>query len=259
VSGAAGGNGTGTAAPGNGGGLRLKAGNSGASGGVGGTNGGDATLNGGAPSAGGVSGKVLIGQGGSSTTGTTSAIGIGLSTITTTVTGTLQMDTQSALGTGTYTTAQLPGICTDGWLAWDSTTTQVKRCKTNVWSAFTVGAVDFNFSAFDSLVSTTLIAPLSQTTVANASTLAGATFTTEVAGVGGGNYVEKLCSDGATCAAPSTYATCTLACTAAAGTVTGCTINIAVIPAATTLSWSGITACASNNPAFNVNAHFTNP
>lgn len=170
------------------------------------------------------------------------------------------VSTSAMFELGTYATANLPTVCTNGAIVWDSTTTTIKRCLTNVWASLTSSS-DFNFGAFNSLTSTALIGPLSQTTVTNAATIIDAKYTVEIASPDGAgdNFIIKLCSDGGTCGGGNVYVTCTTLCAAAASTVTTCTIDIAAVPVGTTLSWSEEDACATANPAFNVNAHFTNP
>ena len=148
--------------------------------------------------------------------------------------GSIQVASQNLLLLGVFTTAQLPAACTNGQIVWDSTTTQIKFCLANVFTPLESSS-DFNFSAFNSLTSTALIGPLSQTTVTNAATIKDAKYTVEIASADGAgdNFIIKLCSDGGTCDAGSTYVTCTTLCNAAASTVTTCTINIAAVPAAT--------------------------
>jgi hypothetical protein len=182
--------------------------------------------------------------------------------VTTATGGALQMSAQNALGPGAFTTAQLPGVCTDGWLAWDSTTTQVKRCKTNVWTALSVGSSEWDFTIFNGLAAGAVQvagSKIGQTLVTNAATLESIHSTSNVAGVGAGNLVTKLCSDGATCGGGNIYGTCTITCTSAVGTDTSCTVNISAVPAATTLTWSVTTACGTTNLSANTVTHFTNP
>jgi hypothetical protein len=101
---------------------------------------------------------------------------------------------------------------------------------------------------------------LSETTSTNASTATAASkITTDIAGVGAGNFVVQLCTDGVTCAAGNQRLTCTQACTAAAGIRTACTVNNGgTIAAGTVLTWAVTTAC-TNDPGVNVNAHITTP
>jgi len=88
---------------------------------------------------------------------------------------------------------------------------------------------------------------VSQGVTSKAGTYKSATFTAQAAGVGAGNFVMKLCSDGATCAGGNTFATCTTACTSIAGTVATCTAGSATTyAAAATLSWSISTSCATD-------------
>jgi hypothetical protein len=100
---------------------------------------------------------------------------------------------------------------------------------------------------------------IAQFVVANSSTLADASFVVDVTGVGGGNFVTTLCSDGATCSGANLKATCTTACAAAAGTVTSCTVNNAAIAAGSTLTLAVSTACATTDTAGNYENHLTSP
>jgi hypothetical protein len=100
---------------------------------------------------------------------------------------------------------------------------------------------------------------LQQWVVTYASTLADVAFTTSVVGVGGGNYVVKLCSDGATCSGSNLKATCTVSCTAVVGTATACTVNNASVAAASTLTLQPSTACATTAESGNFAAHLTQP
>lgn len=122
------------------------------------------------------------------------------------------------------------------------------------------GGVEYNFSAYNT-GNLAAAAQFAQTLVTNASTItAGGTVSVQdVVGVGGGNFVTKLCSDGATCGAGNVYVTCTSACTAAVGTVTSCTVNKSAVAATTTLTQSVGTACATTDPNVNINVHFTTP
>ncbi len=136
----------------------------------------------------------------------------------------------------------------------------------NVGGQLTVGSVvnvtsvsEHDFSAYNSanLGSSTALA---RTKCTNASTLtADSTITTDVVGVGAGNYVAKLCTDGTTCAAGNTLLTCTVACTAATGTVTACVVTNAPCPAGTNITWGVATACATTDPGINHVAHITTP
>lgn len=101
---------------------------------------------------------------------------------------------------------------------------------------------------------------VAQRPVLNNSTFTAASnYATVVAGSGAGNYVMKLCTGGATCAAPSTYLTCTISCAAAAGTITACTVTKSAITGGSTFTWSVATACATTSPAGNVTAYATTP
>ncbi len=106
---------------------------------------------------------------------------------------------------------------------------------------------------------------LGRTKIANASTAtADSTMTVDIAGAGSGgnNFVAKLCSDGVTCAAGNTFLTCTVSCTAAAGTIAACVASTPAIPAGTTATWSVDTACAGvpgTDPGANICAYFTTP
>ena len=122
--------------------------------------------------------------------------------------------------------------------------------------------VQIDFSAYNAanLGSATAF---SRTVFANASTLTSASnIAIDSAGVGTGPVVVKLCSDGTTCGAGNVYLTCTPSgadCTAAAGTITACTVTKSAVSAATTLTWSVQTACGTTDPGFNVVAHATTP
>jgi len=97
-------------------------------------------------------------------------------------------------------------------------------------------------------------------TVTNAGTYRSSNFATDVTGVGGGNFVLKLCSDGATCASGNTFTTCTVACAASADTNTTCTAGSATTySAGATLSLSISTACATTNQIGTFLADLTTP
>lgn len=99
-----------------------------------------------------------------------------------------------------------------------------------------------------------------QTKFTNASTLTtDSTVTIDLVGVGGGSLVLKLCSDVTTCGAGNVYLTCTVSCTATAGTITACVATKPAVSAATVLTWGIATSCATTDPFFNVNAHATIP
>ena len=121
-------------------------------------------------------------------------------------------------------------------------------------------ASEHDFSVYNSanLASATA---LGETTVTNGSTVTtGSKIVTDIAGVGAGNFVAMLCTDGTTCASANQRLTCTQACTAAAGTRTACTVqNGGTIVAGTVVTWSVTTACATTDPGTNINAHFTTP
>jgi hypothetical protein len=91
--------------------------------------------------------------------------------------------------------------------------------------------------------------------VTYASTLADAQFVTSVVGVGGGNYVVKLCSDGTTCSGANLKATLTVSCTAAADTSTSLTVNNGAIAAASTLTLTPSTACGTTAESGNFVFH----
>ena len=95
--------------------------------------------------------------------------------------------------------------------------------------------------------------------VTNASTLQSGNFTGTVVGVGAGNYVVKLCTDGATCSGANLKATCTISCTATVGTNTACTINNSAISAAATLTLEPSTACATTAEAGNFTFNLSQP
>ncbi len=138
-----------------------------------------------------------------------------------------------------------------------STAGYVKNDATGLLSS---GTIEHDFNAYNAANVAAAVA-LSETTVTNASTVTtGSKITTDVAGVGGGNFVMMLCTDGTTCAAGNQRLTCTQACTAVAGTRTACTVqNGGTIAAATVVTWSVTTACATTDPGMNVNAHLTTP
>jgi hypothetical protein len=120
---------------------------------------------------------------------------------------------------------------------------------------------DFYLSAYDAADNSTAN-KLQTYLITNASTLkqdAGTGFTGSVVGVGAGNYVVKLCSDGATCSGANLKATCTISCTATVGTTTACTVNNAAIAAATTLTLEPSTACATTAESGNFAFHLTTP
>lgn len=88
---------------------------------------------------------------------------------------------------------------------------------------------------------------VSQVTATNMGTFSSAKYVTQLVGVGAGNFVLKLCGDGAICDSGSTFAVCTAACTSTASTVTACSAGAATTwPAHTTLSWVVTTACATD-------------
>lgn len=98
--------------------------------------------------------------------------------------------------------------------------------------------------------------------VTNASTFVSGNATNaavNTAGVGAGNFVTKLCSDGTTCAGGTVYMTCSFNCTNAAGSVANCTVNIAAVPAGTCFQLSVTTACGTLNPAVQYTFHLTTP
>lgn len=87
---------------------------------------------------------------------------------------------------------------------------------------------------------------IAQHTMVNAGVYIGAKYINQAVGVGAGNLVLKLCIDGATCAVGKVYTTCTLSCTASAGTVTTCAAGDATTWVANdVLTWSIATACAT--------------
>jgi len=68
----------------------------------------------------------------------------------------------------------------------------------------TAGSGEHDFSAYNA-ANVAAATALSETTVTNASTATtGSKITTDIAGVGAGNFVAMLCTDGTTCAAGST-------------------------------------------------------
>ncbi len=91
--------------------------------------------------------------------------------------------------------------------------------------------------------------------VTTAATLADAQFNTTVVGVGGGNYVVKICSDGATCSGANLKATLTVSCTAAVGTKTALTVNNSSISASSTLTLQPSTACGTTAESGNFVFH----
>ncbi len=124
----------------------------------------------------------------------------------------------------------------------------------------TAGSGEHDFNAYNA-ANVAATTALSETTVTNASTATtGSKITTDIAGVGAGNFVAMLCTDGTACAAGNQRVTCTQACTAVAGTRTACTVqNGGTIAAGTVVTWSVTTACATTDPGTNINAHMTTP
>lgn len=98
---------------------------------------------------------------------------------------------------------------------------------------------------------------IQQWTVTTASTLRDGAFTGSVVGVGAGNYVVKLCTDGATCSGANLKATLTVSCTAAVGTTTAMTINNSSIAAGATLTLQPSTACATTAESGAFTLHLT--
>ncbi len=106
---------------------------------------------------------------------------------------------------------------------------------------------EFVFAAPVSLGSIGSGTIINQFTSSNAGLFRSGKFVSQGAGIGAGNLVIKLCSDGATCAAGKIYCAATLACTSVAGTVTTCTaVDATTYTAATTLTWAIITSCATD-------------
>lgn len=100
---------------------------------------------------------------------------------------------------------------------------------------------------------------LSQTIVTNASTLIATSsyITTAVAGVGAGNSVIRLCSDGAACGGGNIYLTCTFA--SATAQAVACSPTKTAVTAGTTLTWETATAPVTTWGLINGNAHMTTP
>lgn len=97
-------------------------------------------------------------------------------------------------------------------------------------------------------------------TMTNAGTFRSANFYTDVTGVGGGNFVIKVCLDGTTCAAGNTAWTCTMACTSSSDTATSCTAGSATTwTAGATISASISTACATTNQVGGLDLGNTEP
>src|SRR5216683_1679266 len=101
----------------------------------------------------------------------------------------------------------------------------------------TAGSGEHDFNAYNA-ANVAATTALSETTVTNASTATtGSKITTDIAGVGAGNFVAMLCTDG-----------------------TACTVqNGGTIAAGTVVTWSVTTACATTDPGTNINAHMTTP
>ncbi len=118
---------------------------------------------------------------------------------------------------------------------------------------------EFNFSAYGPTKAGGAIV-YSQTTATNASTLTRADVT--IGGLGSphaNSFTLKLCVDGSTCAGPSTYASVTLLCDVASGSVNGMTINSSAVAGGTVLTWNETASTCATDPGLNMNAHFTNP
>lgn len=177
---------------------------------------------------------------------------------TTSITSILQVDAIGQFGGGPITL----------WTAGSQTVTlgtgtQTWTVNAPITFSSTVGGVgrEFYLGAYDAADNSTSN-KIQTFLITNASTLkqdAGTGFTGSVVGVGGGNYVVKLCSDGATCSGANLKATCTISCTAAVGTTTACTVNNAAISAATTLTLQPSTACATTAESGNFAFHLTIP
>jgi hypothetical protein len=152
------------------------------------------------------------------------------------------------------------GLPTYGAVALSTDVTGVLPVANGGTGSATAASGEHDFSAYNA-ANVAAATALSETTVTRASTAtADSKITTDVAGVGAGNFVMMLCTDGTTCAAGNQRLTCTQACTAAAGTRTACTVqNAGTIAAATVVTWSVTTACATTDPGMNVNAHMTTP
>lgn len=121
-------------------------------------------------------------------------------------------------------------------------------------------AMDFTFCVYNTGNLAGAVA-FGETTFTHAVTVnTGSKVAQDVAGVGAGNFVVKLCTDGTTCAGGNTYLTYTEACTAAAGTRTAATVqNSGAIPAGSVGTISVATACATTDPAANICVHYTMP
>lgn len=90
-----------------------------------------------------------------------------------------------------------------------------------------------------------------------AATLQDVNYTVPVAGGGTGNLTTKLSS--AASGGGTVFATCTIACNAAANTLGTCTINTAAVPAATTLHYGITAACTTADVQNIVTFHGSNP
>jgi hypothetical protein len=87
---------------------------------------------------------------------------------------------------------------------------------------------------------------IGQVTTTSAGTFRSMNWITQTAGVGAGNFVLKLCSDGISCATGNTFTTCTVACTGFG--VTACTPGAkTTYAAATTITFSVQTQCTTTN------------
>lgn len=120
----------------------------------------------------------------------------------------------------------------------------------------TILADDNFFASLTANLTTGVI--FGQAYFARASTLdtGKSVITPQVIGIGAGAFVIKACGDGATCSV--VYLTCTSTCLGTVGTPVACTVTTAAIPAATTLSFSVTTSCATD-PILALNGHATTP
>jgi hypothetical protein len=170
-------------------------------------------------------------------------------------TETASVESDGAVSVGQIATASLRANCRDGEIAWDSTVSVLKTCKSNAWTAYEQSS-DWTYSAFSGANLVTAPYELSEITPTNAGTVRDVSATVQTVGVGAGSVTVKLCQTNTTCS--TAYATCTYSCTAVAGTVTTCTINTS---AATTakMMWVTTTDCGTTEPLANYTAHLTTP
>jgi hypothetical protein len=141
----------------------------------------------------------------------------------------------------TYSSTQVPA----GYVAFDSTNNTLAVCTGSVWLDLT-GSTDVPITFYTA--QSTGSGLLHAITMTNPGTFKSASFVTDVTGVGAGNFVLKVCTDGTTCAAGNTAWTCTMACASTADTSTTCSAGSKTSwTAGQTISLSISTACGTTN------------